>query len=83
MRAKLFIVINVIGAPANATMKRATRSHPLSIRDKLRNKRINRKIVPGERHYAIITYVQRRAYAYHDRSTGCDQQDDDIHCVCI
>ena len=39
------------GAPAegyDATMKRATRGHPLSIGDKLRNKRISRKRSPGE-----------------------------------
>ena len=39
------------GAPAkgyDATMKKATRGHPLSIGDKLRNKRISRKRSPGE-----------------------------------
>jgi IS5 family transposase len=38
----------------DATMKRATRGHPLNIRDKLRNKRINRKRAPGERPFAVI-----------------------------
>jgi IS5 family transposase len=38
----------------NATMNRATRNHPLSIREKLRNKRITRKRSPGERPYAVI-----------------------------
>ena len=38
----------------DATMKRATRGHPLSIRYKIRNKRINRKRAPGERPFAVI-----------------------------
>jgi len=38
----------------DATMKRATRGHPLGIRDKLRNKRISRKRAPGERPFAVI-----------------------------
>jgi IS5 family transposase len=38
----------------NATMKRAARGHPLNVRDKLRNKRINRKRAPGERPFAVI-----------------------------
>jgi IS5 family transposase len=45
------------GAPCkghNATMNRATRNHPLSIREKMRNKRITRKRAPGERPYAVI-----------------------------
>ncbi len=53
------------GAPAkgyDATMKRATRSHPLSIRDKLRNKRISRKRAPGERPYAVIKNVFNAAH---------------------
>jgi IS5 family transposase len=41
----------------DATMKRATRGHPLNIRDKLRNKRINRKRAPGERPFAVIKRV--------------------------
>jgi len=41
----------------DATMKRATRGHPLSIWDKLRNKRINRKRSPGERPFAVIKRV--------------------------
>ena len=32
----------------SATMRRGTRGHPLGIRDKLRNRRINRKRAPGE-----------------------------------
>lgn len=40
-----------------ATMKRATRCHPLKIHDKLRNKRISRKRAPGERPYALIKNV--------------------------
>ncbi len=38
----------------DATMKRGTRGHPLSIRDKLRNRRINRKRAPVERVFAVI-----------------------------
>ena len=38
----------------SATMRRGTRGHPLGIRDKLRNKRINRKRAPGERPFAVI-----------------------------
>jgi len=38
----------------DAAMKRATRGHSLSIRDKLRNKRISRKRAPGERPFAVI-----------------------------
>ena len=38
-------------------MKRSVRGHPLSIRDKLRNKRIGRKRAPGERPYAVIKNV--------------------------
>lgn len=41
----------------SATMKRASRGHPLSIWDKLRNKRINRKRAPGERPFAVIKRV--------------------------
>jgi len=41
----------------NATMNRATRDHPLGIRDTLRNKRICRKRAPGERPYAVIKNV--------------------------
>jgi IS5 family transposase len=38
----------------NATMNRSTRNHPLSIREKMRNKRITRKRAPDERPYAVI-----------------------------
>ncbi len=38
----------------DATMKRASRGHPLSIWDRLRNRRINRKRCPGERPFAVI-----------------------------
>ncbi len=41
----------------NATMKRATRGHPLNIREKMRNKRITRKRSPGERPYAVIKNI--------------------------
>jgi len=43
----------------DATMKRATRGHPLTIRDKLRNKRISRKRAPGERPFAVMKTVFR------------------------
>ena len=38
-------------------MKRASRGHPLSIWDRLRNARINRKRSPGERPFAVIKRV--------------------------
>jgi len=41
----------------DATMKRATRGHPLGIRDRLRNRRINRKRAPGERPFAVLKRV--------------------------
>ena len=41
----------------DATMKKATRCHPLTIKDKLRNKRISRKRAPGERPFAVIRNV--------------------------
>ncbi len=41
----------------DATMKRASRGHPLSIWDKLRNARINRKRSLGERPFAVIKRV--------------------------
>jgi transposase, IS5 family len=41
----------------DATMKRASRGHPLSIWDKLRNMRISRKRCPGERPFAVIKRV--------------------------
>jgi len=41
----------------DGTMRRAVRGHPLGIRDKLRNKRINRRRAPGERPYAVIKRI--------------------------
>ena len=41
----------------DATMKRASRGHPLGIRDRLRNRRINRKRAPVERTFAVIKRV--------------------------
>jgi len=41
----------------DATMKRAARGHPLSIWDRLRNRRISRKRCPGERPFAVIKRV--------------------------
>jgi len=40
-----------------ATMKRAARGHPLSIWDRLRNRRIAKKRAPAERQYAVIKCV--------------------------
>ena len=41
----------------DATMKRASRGHPLGICDRLRNRRIGRKRAPGERPFAVIKRV--------------------------
>ena len=41
----------------DATMRRGARDHPLSIWDKLRNRRINRSRAPGERPFAVIKRV--------------------------
>jgi IS5 family transposase len=41
----------------SAAMRRATRGHPLDIRDRLRNRRINRKRAPGERPFAVLKRV--------------------------
>ncbi len=41
----------------SATMRRGVRGRSLGIRDKLRNKRINRKRAPGERPFAVIKRV--------------------------
>ena len=41
----------------DATMGRGVRGHPLGIRDRLRNRRINRKRAPGERPFAVIKRV--------------------------
>jgi len=38
-------------------MRRGVRGHPLGIRDRLRNRRINRKRAPGERPFAVIKRV--------------------------
>ena len=46
----------------DATMKRAVRNHPLTIKDKLRNKRISRKRAPGERPFAVIKNVFKSAH---------------------
>ena len=40
-----------------AVMRRGVRGHLLGIRDKLRNRRINRKRAPGERPFAVIKRV--------------------------
>jgi len=41
----------------DATMKRATRGHPLDIRDELRNRRINKKRARIERAFAVMKTV--------------------------
>ena len=41
----------------NASMRRGARDHPLSVWDRLRNKRINRRRSPGERPFAVIKRV--------------------------
>jgi IS5 family transposase len=41
----------------SAAMKRGVRGRPLGIRDRLRNRRINRKRAPGERPFAVIKRV--------------------------
>ena len=41
----------------DATMRRGVRGHPLGIRDRLRNRRINRKRAPRERPFAVIKRV--------------------------
>jgi len=41
----------------SATMRRGVRGRPLGIRDRLRNRRINRKRAPGERPFAVIKRV--------------------------
>jgi IS5 family transposase len=41
----------------DATMRRGVRGHPLGIRGRLRNRRINRKRAPGERPFAVIKRV--------------------------
>ena len=46
-------------AKGDATMKKAARGHPLSIRDKLRNKRISKKRAPGERPFAVVKRVMK------------------------
>lgn len=42
-------------AKGNATMDRASKNKPLTIRQKLRNRRITRKRSPGERQFAVMT----------------------------
>lgn len=46
----------------NATMKRGARSHPIDIRDKIRNNRISRKRSKGERPFAVIKTVFGSGY---------------------
>lgn len=41
----------------DATMRRGVRGRPLGIRDRLRNKRINRKRAPGVRPFAVLKRV--------------------------
>jgi IS5 family transposase len=41
----------------SAAMRRGARGHPLGIRDRLRDRRLNRKSAPGERPLAVIRRV--------------------------
>ena len=41
----------------DTTMRRRVRRHPLSIRDRLRNRRISRRRAPGERPFAVLKRV--------------------------
>jgi len=43
-------------------MKRGVRGHPLTYRDKLRNRRISRKRAPIERTFAVIKKVFNSAH---------------------
>lgn len=51
-------------AKGDATMKRAARGHPLSVVDKLRNKRISKIRAPGERPFAVVRRVMKGGYTY-------------------
>ena len=46
----------------DVTIKRASRGHPLGIRDRLRNTRINRKRAPGEGPFTVIKRVFHAGY---------------------
>jgi IS5 family transposase len=41
----------------DATMRRATRGHPLSVWDRLRNRRINRRRAAAEQVFAVLKRV--------------------------
>jgi IS5 family transposase len=41
----------------SAAMRHGTRGHPLSVWDRLRNRRINRKRAPVERTFAVVKRV--------------------------
>ena len=64
----------------DATMKKATRGHPLNIRDKLRNKRISRIRSPGERPYAVIKNVFKGG---HTRVTTLERVDVKMMMTCF
>ena len=49
-------------AKGNASMKKATRGHKLSVVDILRNERISKKRKKGERPYAVIKVVMKGAH---------------------
>lgn len=49
-------------AKGDATMKRAVKGKPLTIRDKLRNKRITKKRSPGERPFAVLSNTMNGCY---------------------
>jgi IS5 family transposase len=54
----------------SAAMRRGARGRPLGIRDRLRNRRINRKRAPGERPLAVI---RRVFYAGHVLVTSVER----------
>ena len=54
----------------SAAMRRGTRGHPLSVWDRLRNRRISRKRCPGERPFAVI---KRVFHAGHQLVTTVDR----------
>jgi IS5 family transposase len=46
----------------NATMDRTSRNKPLTIKEKMRNKRISSKRSPGERPFAVIKRVLKSGH---------------------
>ena len=63
----------------DATMKRLTRDRPLGIRDRLKNRRINKKRAPVERTFAVI---KRVFHAGHILMTTGPQVQMIVHSCC-